>query len=110
MAIGSVGERALIAAATNDGTVLVWDAADGALVGAPLHGREGPVVSVTIGRVGGRDVVCSAAEDRTVRVWDARTLLPVYVIPMLETPASIALGRAELLVVASGIAPCAFDL
>ena len=68
VAIGRAGDRDVIVSGSADGTVRVWDAVTGDLVGAPLAGHDGWVCAVAIGRAGDRDVIVSGSVDRTVLV------------------------------------------
>jgi WD40 repeat protein len=67
--VGQMGSRAVIISSSNDGTVRVWDAANGEPI-STLH--TGVVGEVTIGEVDGRAVIVSGDSDGTtrVRVWD----------------------------------------
>ncbi|TWH69486.1 WD40 repeat protein [Micromonospora olivasterospora] len=63
--------RRLLAAAGDERTVRIWDAAGGRLVGT-LEGHTGPVLAVTSWQEeSGRRLVASASLDETVRIWDA---------------------------------------
>jgi WD40 repeat protein/serine/threonine protein kinase len=59
-----------IASASEDGTVRLWDAADGHVV-VNLRGHTGRVKSVAFSPDG--RCIASASEDGTVRLWDATT-------------------------------------
>ena len=71
VACGRLGERDIIASASLDRTVRVWDAVSGEPIGDPLTGHTDGVLAVACGRVGERDIIVSASLDGTARVWDA---------------------------------------
>ncbi len=73
LALSQLDGRTVVVSGAGDGTILVWDAATGALVGDPLTGHTGMVNAVAVGRLNGRATIASASYDRTVRVWDAAT-------------------------------------
>ncbi|TWH69483.1 WD40 repeat protein [Micromonospora olivasterospora] len=63
--------RRMLASASWDETVRIWDAADGRLVGT-LAGHTDAVSAVTSWQAAsGRRLLASAGEDGTVRIWDA---------------------------------------
>ena len=64
-----VAGRDLLASASDDGTVRIWDPAAGAQQ-AVLQGHRRPVFGVCAVRVAGRDLLASAGGDGTVRIWD----------------------------------------
>ncbi|MGH8904604.1 MAG: TIR domain-containing protein, partial [Egibacteraceae bacterium] len=65
----------VIASASADQTVRLWDAATGRPVGQPLTGHTDWVVEVAFSPDG--KVIASASRDQTVRLWDAATGRPV---------------------------------
>jgi WD40 repeat protein/tetratricopeptide (TPR) repeat protein len=67
------GKRVLMA--VDDGTVQLWDVAEGKAVRTIKHG--GSVNFASFSREGGR--IVSASTDRTARVWDAKTGEPLGV-------------------------------
>ncbi|KAF7505050.1 hypothetical protein GJ744_001269 [Endocarpon pusillum] len=60
----------LLASASHDRTVRIWDAATGTLQ-QTLEGHGGPVYSVAFSH--DSKLLASASDDRTVRIWDAAT-------------------------------------
>ena len=62
----------LLASASNDGTVRLWDPATGAQRRV-LTGHTGGVNAVCAVRVDGQDLLASASSDGTVRLWDPAT-------------------------------------
>jgi WD40 repeat protein len=66
-------EGSRLAAASEDGTVKVWDVATGQET-LTLKGHTGSVTSVVFSPEGWR--LASASQDGTVKVWDARPLDP----------------------------------
>ena len=69
----------VIISGSMDYTVRVWRLADGAPVGEPLHGHDGPVSAVAVGTLpdGTPVIVSGGGEDRTVRVWRLADGAPV---------------------------------
>jgi WD40 repeat protein len=67
-----VDGRELLASASADRTVRIWDPATGAIE-RTLSGHTGGVNGVCGVRVDGRDLLASASADRTVRIWDPAT-------------------------------------
>ena len=64
----------LLASASDDRTLRLWDPATGAHIGEPLVGHTGAVSSVAFGTdTDGRLLLASAGDDRTVRLWDPAT-------------------------------------
>ena len=68
----SVGGRTLLASASDDRTVRLWDPATGTLEHT-LTGHTDWVRGVCTVSVGGRTLLASASNDRTVRLWDPAT-------------------------------------
>jgi WD40 repeat protein len=71
VAVGTLHRHAIIASASADHTVRIWDADTGQALGEPLTGHARSVDAVAIGPVNGRTTIASASLDHTVRIWDA---------------------------------------
>jgi WD40 repeat protein len=69
VATGMVGGCPVAVTGSEDQTVRIWDLTGGGLVGEPLVGHTGPVVTVATGVVDGRPVAVTGSSDRTLRVW-----------------------------------------
>src|SRR5262249_52907403 len=69
---GSVDGQQLLASASGDGTVRVWDPCTGRQR-TVLEGHHGSVYSVCAITVAGRRMLASAGGDGTVRIWDPAT-------------------------------------
>ncbi len=67
-------DGALLATASEDATVRLWDPATGQPHGAPLTGHDGAVWSVAFSPDG--TLLASAGSDRTVRLWETATGQP----------------------------------
>jgi tRNA A-37 threonylcarbamoyl transferase component Bud32 len=72
-----------LASASLDGTVRVWDGADGRLR-FKLEGHTGPVWAVAFSPDG--DVLATGGDDRTVRLWDAKTGRPLRTLEATVGP------------------------
>ena len=68
------GGQRLLASASDDQTVRLWDPNTGASIGKPLSGHTGGVSSVAFGATSsGQPLLASAGDDQTVRLWDPDT-------------------------------------
>ncbi|MGH3568316.1 MAG: trypsin-like peptidase domain-containing protein [Pseudonocardia sp.] len=93
-----VGQRELLASASDDRTVRVWDPGTGAAEQV-LQGHTGGVLGVCAVRVGQRELLASASDDRTVRVWDPGTGHPLSLIPMPSPAHAVAQFGISYLIV-----------
>ncbi len=67
--------RRIVTSDDDDKTLRVWDADTGRLIGAPLTGHAGDVITVAFSPNARR--IASGNRDNTVRVWDADTARPI---------------------------------
>ncbi|MEV6964786.1 caspase family protein [Hamadaea sp. NPDC051192] len=77
VAIGEVTGRSVVASASADRTVRLWDVTTGRPFGAPLAEHTDWVTTVAFGQVDDRAIVISGGNDGTVRRWDAVTGRPL---------------------------------
>ncbi|WP_155372959.1 NACHT domain-containing protein [Catellatospora vulcania] len=77
VALGDVAGRAVVASASGDRKLCLWNATTGRPIGEPLVGHTDWVTAVAFGQLDGRTVVVSGGRDGTVRRWDAATALPL---------------------------------
>ncbi|MCL2788208.1 MAG: P-loop NTPase fold protein, partial [Micrococcales bacterium] len=74
VAIGRLGEREVIASASSDHTIRLWDAT-GHLIGGPLTGHTGGVNAVAVSP--GGDTIVAAGDDGILWLYDALSDWPV---------------------------------
>ena len=60
-----------IISGSRDGTILIWDTETHALVGKPLEGHAGHVLSVVYSP--NRQHIISASDDSSIRIWDVNS-------------------------------------
>jgi WD40 repeat protein len=94
-----MGDRELLASASADATVRIWDPATGATE-RTLQGHTNWVNGVCAVRMGDRELLASASTDRTVRIGDPATSQALYVIPVPYTAYGLAWFNDGHLVVA----------
>jgi len=68
----TVAGRELLAGASQDETVRIWDPTTGRQEAA-LEGRGGKIYAMCPVTVAGRELLASAGQDHTVRIWDPAT-------------------------------------
>jgi WD40 repeat protein len=86
--------RPLLASASGDGSVQLWDPDTGAPVGRPLTGHSEGVTSVAFGTgADGQLLLASASEDRTVRLWDPRDRRPIVTLRRRSAARSVSFTR-----------------
>lgn len=61
----------VLAAASDDNTIILWDPVTGRQIGEPLEGHTDPVSSVAFSPDG--DMLASASEDKSIILWDPAT-------------------------------------
>lgn len=98
MAFGSRSdERPLLATASTDQTVRLWDPTAGQPVGEPLTGHTESVEAVGFGAgAGGHPLLGTASDDQTVRLWDAATGSLTSISPLLEPASSLTVDTSEI--------------
>lgn len=71
----------LIASGSNDGTVQLWDAQTGEIVGQPLRNHQGQVNAVAFSPNG--KLLASGSADETVHVWHVSSLQTLPFAPLI---------------------------
>jgi WD40 repeat protein len=71
LAVEQLGGTSVIICGGWEGSVQVWNLADGNPIGEPLCGHTSYVNAVTVGEMQDRPVIISGAADATLRVWDS---------------------------------------
>jgi WD domain, G-beta repeat len=83
----------LLASASSDNSVRLWDAATGQPIGAPLEGHQDSVLGVAFSPDGKR--LASASGDSTVRLWDVALLTAPLIELVAKADALCPLSNEE---------------
>ncbi|MDG4803771.1 AAA family ATPase [Micromonospora sp. WMMD980] len=92
-----VAGRRMLASASADHTIRMWDAEWGQPAGG-FTGHTAAVTGLSLVRVDGRDLLASTSRDRTVRIWDPSTGRAVHTIPVYHPALSCCTVDGTLLV------------
>jgi len=85
----TVAGQALLASASDDQTVRIWDPATGQQT-AVLEGHQDWVYGVCPVTVAGQALLASASADQTVRIWDPATAGCLLTIPVHHVALAVA--------------------
>jgi WD40 repeat protein len=97
VAFGTFDGQAILASATSDRTVRLWDPHTGLPHGDPLHGHTGSVTGMAFGTLDGEAILASASDDGTVRLWDPATgARHGDPLPMLSPATAIAIHASTM--------------
>jgi WD40 repeat protein len=94
IALGEIDGRVVVVSGSDDRTIRLWYARNGAPIGQPLAGHTSAVRAVALGAVDGRAVVVSGSWDTTIRLWDAGTGAPIGQPPAGYTSAVSTVARS----------------
>ena len=101
--------RLLLASASWDETVRLWDPATGAPAGKPLTGHTAWVSSVAFGAgPDGRLLLASGSEDRTVRLWDLAARVCIATLQRRSSVQSI-MPASNLLAIGDSEGVCVIE-
>ena len=67
----------MVLSAGIDGTVRIWDPADGRSIGEPYTDHNAVVTALAVKELGGRLIAASGGYDSTVRIWDVANRTPL---------------------------------
>jgi WD40 repeat protein len=91
------GSRTFLATGSDDGTVCLWDPADGTQVRV-LDGHQGRATSMCAVPAGSRTFLATGSEDQTVRLWDLAQGRCVLAVPVHSAAWAVASAVGSLAV------------
>jgi len=103
-ALPGPGGRTLLATASDDETVRLWDPISSAPIGRPLTGHTSTVRAMcALPGPGGRTLLATGSWDATVRLWDPTSGTPIGVLQVginvnalcASPDCSLAIGTSE---------------